>query len=88
MLDKEQLESLKKDKDNWYKSYNNNNKRDVDFKTISNIDVPPLSTPEDLVNLDFKKDIGYPGTYPYTRGVHNTMYRGKLWTMRQFAGFG
>jgi len=88
MLDKEKLESLKKDKDNWYQSYNNNNKRDVDFTTISNIDVPPLSTPFDLKNLDFEKDIGYPGSYPYTRGVHNTMYRGKLWTMRQFAGFG
>jgi len=88
MLDKEKLESLKKDKDNWYQSYNNNNKRDVDFTTISNIDVPPLSTPYDLKNLEFEKDIGYPGSYPFNRGVHNTMYRGKLWTMRQFAGFG
>ncbi len=88
MLDKEKLQNSKDDKDNWYKSYKDSHKRDVDFTTISNIDVPPLSTPYDLQNLDFKKEIGYPGTYPYTRGVHNTMYRGKLWTMRQFAGFG
>lgn len=88
MLDEKKLESLKKKKKDWLGNYNKNNKRDVDFTTISNIDVPPLSTPDDLENLDFDADIGYPGSYPYTRGVHNTMYRGKLWTMRQFAGFG
>jgi len=69
MLDKEKLQNSKDDKDNWYQSYKDSHKRDVDFTTISNIDVPPLSTPYDLQNLDFKKEIGYPGTYPYTRGV-------------------
>ena len=88
MLDQKKLESLKKGKKDWLGNYDKNNKRDVDFTTISNLEVPPLSTPDDLENLDFESDIGYPGSYPYTRGVHNTMYRGKLWTMRQFAGFG
>ena len=41
-----------------------------------------------LKNFDYDNDLGYPGEYPYTRGIHNNMYRGKLWTMRQFAGFG
>lgn len=47
-----------------------------------------LWTPDDLKSVDFLKDIGFPGEFPYTRGIHPTMYRGRLWTMRQFAGFG
>jgi methylmalonyl-CoA mutase N-terminal domain/subunit len=48
----------------------------------------PLYTPEDLTGLDYRRDLGYPGEYPYTRGVQADMYRGRTWTMRQFAGFG
>jgi methylmalonyl-CoA mutase N-terminal domain/subunit len=58
------------------------------FMTTSSVPIEVLYGPEDLGRIDFKRDIGYPGEYPYTRGVHANMYRGRLWTMRQFAGFG
>src|ERR671936_85635 len=57
------------------------------FSTISGLDNEPLYTP-DNVDVDYERDLGYPGVYPFTRGVYPSMYRGKLWTMRQFAGFG
>jgi methylmalonyl-CoA mutase N-terminal domain/subunit len=57
------------------------------FSTISGLENEPLYTP-DNVDLDYERDLGYPGVYPFTRGVYPSMYRGKLWTMRQFAGFG
>src|SRR5437868_1378352 len=57
------------------------------FSTISGVETEPLYTP-DNVDLDYERDLGYPGEYPYTRGVYPSMYRGRLWTMRQFAGFG
>lgn len=58
------------------------------FSTISDMEVEPLYTPEDQNGRDYAQDIGLPGEYPYTRGVYPSMYRGKFWTMRQFAGFG
>jgi methylmalonyl-CoA mutase, N-terminal domain len=57
------------------------------FSTISGLEVDPLYT-ADSVQIDEERDLGYPGVYPFTRGVYPSMYRGKLWTMRQFAGFG
>jgi methylmalonyl-CoA mutase N-terminal domain/subunit len=57
------------------------------FSTISGLDVDPLYTP-DKVEVDYERELGYPGVYPFTRGVYPSMYRGRLWTMRQFAGFG
>ena len=57
------------------------------FSTISGVDNEPLYTPEN-VELDYERDLGYPGEPPFTRGVYPSMYRGRLWTMRQFAGFG
>jgi methylmalonyl-CoA mutase, N-terminal domain len=57
------------------------------FSTISGVENEPLYTP-DNADLDYERDLGYPGVYPFTRGVYPSMYRGKLWTMRQFAGFG
>jgi methylmalonyl-CoA mutase N-terminal domain/subunit len=57
------------------------------FSTISGLPNEPLYTP-DNVEVDYERDLGYPGVYPFTRGVYPSMYRGKLWTMRQFAGFG
>jgi methylmalonyl-CoA mutase N-terminal domain/subunit len=56
--------------------------------TVSSVPVEPLYTAESLDGFDPETDLGYPGQYPYTRGVHATMYRSRLWTMRQFAGFG
>jgi methylmalonyl-CoA mutase, N-terminal domain len=71
----------------WSKAFAEGEKRDVPFTTISGAKLEGLYGPED-VELDPEQDLGYPGQFPYTRGVHATMYRGRLWTMRQFAGFG
>ena len=57
-------------------------------KTSSNIEVHPLYTPADLQDWQYDQQLGYPGQFPFTRGVHPTMYRGRLWTMRQYAGMG
>jgi methylmalonyl-CoA mutase, N-terminal domain len=67
--------------------YDQKPERDALFTTISGLDVEPLYTP-DNVEIDYERDLGYPGVYPYTRGVYPSMHRGRLWTMRQFAGFG
>ncbi len=69
-------------------AYSEKPERDALFETISGQPVEPLYSPEDLDGLDADRDLGYPGQYPFTRGVHASMYRGRLWTMRQFAGFG
>ncbi|HEV3468363.1 MAG TPA: methylmalonyl-CoA mutase family protein [Pyrinomonadaceae bacterium] len=58
------------------------------FETVSLEEVNRLYTPADTADVDFERDTAYPGEFPYTRGIHPTGYRGKLWTMRQFAGFG
>ncbi len=60
----------------------------ADWTTVSGMAVPHLVTPEEVAGIDPRSAIGVPGEYPYTRGIHPTGYRGKLWTMRQFAGFG
>jgi methylmalonyl-CoA mutase N-terminal domain/subunit len=62
--------------------------KDGTFTTLSGRPIRPLYRPEDTAHLDYQRDLADPGTFPYTRGVHETMYRGKVWTMRQFAGFG
>jgi len=61
--------------------------RDIDFTTTSSMEVAPIYTPLDSAHIDPLEDIGLPGEYPYTRGVYDSMYRTRLWTMRQFAGF-
>ena len=58
------------------------------FSTVSDLDIKPLYTPEDIKDLDFGRDIGFPGAYPFTRGVQATGYRGRPWTIRLFSGFG
>ena len=74
--------------DTWREElYDQKPERDVLFTTMSGLPVDPLATP-DTVEIDYERDLGYPGVYPYTRGVYPSMYRGRLWTMRQFAGFG
>ena len=75
---KEQYDAVAKKKGFWKK----------DFTTVSSMDVPDFSTPASIPDFDYDRDLGMPGEFPYTRGVHPTGYRGKLWTMRQFAGFG
>lgn len=58
------------------------------FTTISGIEVKRFYTPEDVADIDYERDLGDPGEYPFTRGIHETGYRGKIWTMRMFAGYG
>jgi methylmalonyl-CoA mutase, N-terminal domain len=58
------------------------------FTSVSGEKIDPLYAPDDIENINFLNDIGFPGEYPYTRGIHPNGYRGKIWTMRQFAGFG
>ena len=58
------------------------------FVTSSGMELDTVYTPEDLADFDYLRDLGYPGEYPFTRGVQPNMYRGKLWTIRQYAGFG
>jgi methylmalonyl-CoA mutase N-terminal domain/subunit len=72
----------------WRQDYRKFGERDADFETLSGEPLEPLYTPDDVAGLDYERDLGYPGEYPYTRGVYHTMYRGRLWTMRQFAGYG
>jgi methylmalonyl-CoA mutase N-terminal domain/subunit len=62
-------------------------RKDTDFRT-SSTETRPLYTPADVEDIDYNRDIGYPGEYPYTRGVQPTMYRGRLWSIRQYAGYG
>ena len=61
--------------------------RKTSFEGVSLEPVERLYTEADTENIDFDKEVGFPGEFPYTRGIHPTGYRGKLWTMRQFAGF-
>ena len=75
-------------REHWEEDYRRSGERDADFATISGEPLRPLYTPEDVAGLDYDRDLGYPGRFPMTRGVYPTMYRGRLWTMRQFAGFG
>jgi methylmalonyl-CoA mutase N-terminal domain/subunit len=77
-----------KSKAEWMNSYPRAADRLPSYSTLSDMEVDPLYTPEDVCDLSWEADLGYPGEYPFTRGVQPSMYRGKLWTMRQFAGFG
>jgi len=84
---------LKRAKDRWEKEIlepflKKAKQRRERFITVSDEEIEQLYGPSDLADLDYERDLSYPGEYPYTRGVYPTMYRGRLWTMRQFAGFG
>ena len=80
---------MSKDKINqWKQDLENTQTRDAKFITASSEPVELLATPETINNTSYEEDISLPGQFPYTRGVHANMYRGRLWTMRQFAGFG
>ena len=62
--------------------------QDIEYTTVSGEEVNELYTPDDIEGFDYNKELGFPGQYPYTRGVYPNMYRGRFWTQRQFAGFG
>ncbi len=81
--------SLRAERERWQKETRAQFKdRPAKFMTTSSVPINDLYGPEDIEHIDFKRDIGWPGEYPYTRGIHANMHRGRLWTMRQFAGFG
>ncbi|UCF11831.1 MAG: methylmalonyl-CoA mutase family protein [Thermoplasmatales archaeon] len=87
------LDDLKKGKKQWEentlkKALERHPERKSEFTTISDMHIERLYTPEDSSVIDYVRDIGFPGQWPYTRGVQPTMYRGRFWTMRQYAGFG
>ena len=81
-------ESNRPDQKDWRKRFNACRERKSSFSTASGEPVEPLYTPDDIHNFDHEKDLGYPGSFPFTRGVYDSMYRGRLWTMRMFSGFG
>ena len=85
------MEDIKKGKEAWTagveKGLAKRPERKQDFTTISDIPLSRLYTPDDLDGFNYLESLGFPGEYPYTRGVQPTMYRGRLWTMRQYAGF-
>jgi len=92
MFDKNEITELKKKMIEWdeekvQKTLNRFPERKEQFTTVSNKIVDRLYTPVDIEDINYQEDLGYPGEFPFTRGVQPTMYRGRLWTMRQYAGF-
>jgi methylmalonyl-CoA mutase N-terminal domain/subunit len=86
---KDGVDRINEQRKQWEAKARSNGKlRDDLYTTVSGVPVNMLYTPSDVEGTDFDRDIGFPGEFPYTRGIHPTGYRGKLWTMRQFAGFG
>jgi methylmalonyl-CoA mutase N-terminal domain/subunit len=93
LFDAATLERLRADRQEWeqgtvQRALERMPERYDDFSTMSGVPINRVYTPEDIATLDYERDLGLPGEYPYTRGVQPTGYRGKLWTMRMFAGFG
>ncbi|MFB6222257.1 MAG: methylmalonyl-CoA mutase family protein [Haloarcula sp.] len=93
MFDESDLQRIRERKDEWESEtldpvLNAYGERTDQFATVSNLDVDRLYTPLDVDDIDYEEDLGFPGEEPFTRGVYPTMYRGRKWTMRQFAGFG
>ncbi len=72
----------------WNEKLKTCEERHVEFTTVSGVPVKVLYTPDDITDMEHDRDLGYPGEFPYVRGVYTNMYRGRLWTMRQFSGFG
>ncbi|MFC7134735.1 methylmalonyl-CoA mutase family protein, partial [Salinibaculum sp. GCM10025337] len=92
MFDEDNLDEIRKSREEWeaetLEPFLERGERKDRFATVSNHEVDRLYTPEDIADVDFEDDLGFPGEEPYTRGPYPTMYRGRTWTMRQFAGFG
>jgi methylmalonyl-CoA mutase N-terminal domain/subunit len=84
----EEIARLREELASWRRAYETTPTRDAEFATLSGLPVEPLYTPLDRADADYAEDLGLPGAFPFTRGPYSTMYRTRLWTMRQFAGFG
>lgn len=87
-MNNDNLEKIKAEKKAWTEKAKDVKSLPVKFTTVSGEPIEMLYTPEDVAHINYLSDIGFPGEFPYTRGIHSNMYRGRLWTMRQFAGFG
>jgi len=87
-MEKGARSKFEKGKRRWELMFEENPVQEIDFTTVSAEPVEPLYGPDSVAGLDYMRDLGFPGEYPFTRGVYPTMYRGRLWTMRQFSGFG
>ena len=83
-----EYDKIKQDKEEWENSISLKKERKKSFRNLSDIEINRLYTPNDIKDLNYGLDLGFPGQYPFTRGAYPNMYRGQLWTMRQFAGFG
>ena len=93
MFDEKKLKEIKQEKSRWEQTTLSNwlkqsKERKSEFHNHSGMEIKRLYTPEDIEKMDYMRDLGFPGEYPFTRGVHATMHRGRLWTMRMFSGFG
>jgi len=93
VFEEQRLSEIKKQRQRWEKTtvpswVSRHSERKNEFSTVSGVPVKRLYTAEDVKDLDYVNHLGFPGEYPFTRGLHATMYRGRLWTMRQFSGFG
>jgi len=93
MFDRNKINEIKLERERWEKTTLPRWIRQFpecksEFRNHSGMFIKRVYTPEDIKNLDYMRDSGFPGEYPFTRGVHATMYRGRLWTMRMFAGYG
>src|SRR4030042_387182 len=92
MFKEDQLKRIEEDKKKWIDDLSKilceTPERLPRFTTVSDQEIKGLYTPDDIRETDYSRDIGYPGVYPYTRGVQPSMYRGRLWTMRMFSGLG
>ncbi|OIB56797.1 acyl-CoA mutase large subunit family protein [Natrialba sp. SSL1] len=93
MFDQEEIDQIREQRERWAEdtlepTLESHGERQDRFATVSNHEVDRLYTPEDIADLEYDEDLGFPGEPPYTRGPYPTMYRGRTWTMRQFAGFG
>jgi methylmalonyl-CoA mutase, N-terminal domain len=92
MFDPEEMKKIQSEMDKWDEKAKSTTKgkseRCVDFRTSSGIQVKRIFSPLDNAGMDYLRDLNLPGEYPFTRGIQANMYRGKLWTMRQYAGFG
>ncbi|UCC19624.1 MAG: methylmalonyl-CoA mutase family protein [Promethearchaeota archaeon] len=83
-----EYDKIEEEKKEWEKSISLKKERKQSFRNLSEIEINRLYTPNDIKDLNYALDLGFPGQYPFTRGSYPNMYRGQLWTMRQFAGFG
>ncbi len=92
MFKEDQLRKIEEARKPWEKDLSNSlsetSERLPRFATLSDVEVKGLYSPEDVGGMDYVRDLGFPGSYPFTRGVHPSMYRGRLWTMRMFSGLG